>query len=75
MQSSWFKGVPKENYEKRQKEVRSYQNAFDALNELLVEEEGTLADYQSPSWAYLQADMNGYNRAIKHIRKLITIKE
>ena len=75
MQSSWLKGIPKESYEARVREIKSYQNAFDALLEMLVEEEGTTADYDKPSWAYLQADRNGYNRAIRYIRKLISNKE
>ena len=31
----------------------------------------------NPSWAYLQADQNGYNRAIKDIQELLplTIKK
>lgn len=29
--------------------------------------------YDSPSWAYIQADANGYKRCLKQISKLITL--
>lgn len=75
MQSLWFKGrKTKEQKEERKKEVMSFRNAFDELRELLQEEETPVADYDSPSWAYKQADVNGYNRAIRHVLKLIEIK-
>lgn len=69
----WFKGH--KDKDARKKELLSYRNAFQALEEILTEEENTLADYESPSWAYIQADRNGYNRAIRHVRKLLDIKE
>lgn len=31
----------------------------------------TEPDYDSPSWSHKQADMNGYNRAIKEIIDLL----
>ena len=77
MQSRWFKGITNaEEKEKRRQEVLGYRNAFDALKEILVEdfEEGT-PDYNSPSWAYEQADRNGANRMLKRVLTLIEIKE
>lgn len=32
-------------------------------------------DYDSPSWAYLQADQNGYRRAIQEVLKLFNYLE
>lgn len=32
-------------------------------------------DYENPSWAYKQADRNGYERAIKEVLDLIDIQE
>lgn len=29
------------------------------------------SDYESPSWAYLQADQNGYRRALEDIMKIL----
>ena len=31
--------------------------------------------YDKPNWDYRQADNNGYRRAIKHIRHLITLHD
>lgn len=76
MQSVWFKNTKtKEEKEARKKELLSYRTAFQALNEILEEEESSAPDYDSPSWAFKQADRNGYNRAIRLVRKLIDIKE
>ena len=30
-------------------------------------------DYDNPSWAYFQADQNGYNRAIKDIQEILPL--
>lgn len=70
MNSLWFKGYKGEEKEKRREEILSYRNAFDALLEIL-EEETFSPDYDCPSWAYKQADQNGYNRAIRKIKNLL----
>jgi len=48
------------------------------LIQILHEKRGSnqakLADYESPSWAYLQADKNGYDRAIKDILELFNFQ-
>lgn len=78
MQAIWFKGLnTKTLREDRKKELLSYRNAFQALEEHLhqMEKMTTGADYNSPSWAYKQADQIGYNRAIQDVLKLIDIKE
>lgn len=33
------------------------------------------SDYNTANWAYEQADVNGYNRAIREVLKLINPKE
>ncbi len=78
MQSVWFKGIPKRDHEQRKKDLMSYQNAFDALREVLVNMETTVspkADYDSPSWAFKQADRNGEQRMLQTVLKLIDIKD
>lgn len=43
------------------------------LNKRLQEAQKTSeADYESPSWAYKQADQNGYTRALEYVLNLIT---
>ena len=77
MQHIWFQGIPKKEQEQRKKDLRSYRAAFEALSEILdlIEEDESETDYDSPSWAYKQADRNGGRRMLKRVRKLIDINE
>lgn len=74
MQELWLKGYKGKEREARTKEINSYRNAFEALAEILEEEDST-PDYDCPSWSHKQADQNGYNRAIRKVLSLITLKE
>ena len=75
MKTVWFKGIKGvEAKGKREREIVSYTSAFDARKEILEEETST-PDYDWPSWAHKQADQNGYNRAIRKVISIITIKE
>lgn len=38
-------------------------------------ESSSLEDYTSPSWAYKQADKNGYVRALKEIIEILTVDD
>lgn len=76
MDIRWFKGIPKDQKEARKKELLQYRNAFDALREVLSQEvEDFSADYDCPSWSHKQADINGANRKLRSILKLIDIKD
>ena len=76
MHSKWFKGIPESEYEAREKELKSYTNAFDALRELLADEfESSTPDYNCPSWSHKQADQNGANRKLRELLKLINVKD
>lgn len=46
---------------------------MDKMESDLDEQETDLTQYNSPSWAALQADRNGYRRALKRIKKLINL--
>jgi hypothetical protein len=51
---------------------------IDVLNgkkESLRSEVRSKASYESPSWAYLQADANGYERAISEVISLLSSKK
>ena len=72
MHSAWFKGIS--DKDARRKEVKSFRRAFEELNKLL-EEETIPPDYDCPSWAYKQADQNGFNRAIRKVKSIISIEE
>lgn len=73
MDLRWLKDLPEGvTPEQREKEVRGYRTAFRELKEVLEKELKEYApDYDTPSWAYKQADQNGYNRAIRSVLKLI----
>jgi len=76
MNSKWYKGIdPKDSEAKDAKteEVRSYATAFAALDELLVEKAQS-REYELASWSHKQADINGYNQAIREVKALIQIK-
>lgn len=78
MHVAWIKKAKtKADKEERQKEIRGYKNAFDEAIEVLEElkEEMSLVDYDSPSWAYKQADINGANRKLQQIIDILNLKE
>lgn len=41
----------------------------------LDQQETTEDQYSNPSWAALQADRNGYRRAIRRLKKVITLDQ
>jgi len=40
-----------------------------------MKEKPKKADYTVGSWAYLQADSNGYNRALEEVQKFLGVEE
>lgn len=78
MDIRWLKGFKGEAKTKRIAEIKSYQNAFDSLAEVLegfIVVDPSVKDYESPSWAYKRADIDGSNRTIRQIIKLLNNKE
>lgn len=81
MQTVWYQHLRnKEEQEKFKQIVQSSKITLDRLNEIVYTmiksgESTSEEDYESPSWAYRQADRNGYIRALQTITKLIDIKE
>lgn len=75
MHSVWLKY--KRDKDARRKEVESYRNAFEALEEILHKEfvDAPTPDYDSPSWAYKQADINGANRMLRRVLSIIDLSE
>ena len=74
MDQRWVKGHKDKG--ERQKTVLSYRNAFDDLREILLqlEEKNRKEDYESPSWAYKQADQNGANRMLRQVLSIINLE-
>jgi|14BtaG_2_1085337.scaffolds.fasta_scaffold128096_2 hypothetical protein len=75
MHSAWTKGTSGPSRATRKKEVLDFRNAFDELRPLVeaLQKKPQEADYESPSWAYHQADTNGYNRALTKVLDLIDL--
>lgn len=77
MKASWFKDCKtKEEKDKARQVLFSNKDGFDRLKEILepmLKEALPTADYDSPSWAYKQADRIGYNRALTTVLDLINL--
>lgn len=77
MQTKWFQDLPKPEQDRFKQEVLNSKKVLDKLKELCynLRVESKSTDYDSPSWAFKQADQNGYNRALDDVIKILTIKE
>jgi hypothetical protein len=78
MRSEWFSDCKtEEDKEQRRRELRAASAVLERLSALVGNKtkDSTLADYNSPSWAYLQADKLGWNRALTTVQELIKMKE
>lgn len=79
MQTRWFSHLPNKNsQEEFKKLVLSSQKVLDRLKDICYNtiQDGVKThetDYESPSWAYRQADQNGYRRAYQEIYDLLTL--
>lgn len=78
MRTDWFKDLPKEQQEDRKAMVKSAQPTLKVLKSILDKmldeletERSKKAHYDSPAWAYLQADNNGAVRALKRVIDLL----
>lgn len=74
MDTRWTKKAKTpEEKKKRKEQVESFKKAFTELDKILdsMVKELKVEDYSSPSWAYLRADTDGYNRAIQAVKQLI----
>lgn len=77
MKSYWFKECKtKEEKDKVRQTILSNRQSLDRLKEILepmLKETAPTADYDSPSWAYKQADRIGYNRALTSVLDIINL--
>ena len=77
MKSVWYKECKtKEDKVKAKQVILSNRESLDRLREILgpmLKETPPSADYDSPSWAYKQADRIGYNRALNQVLDLINL--
>jgi hypothetical protein len=82
MQTQWFRKAksPQQRDEIKQIVLGS-QKALDILAEICYntiqesESRRISDDYDSPSWAHKQADLNGYIRAYKEMSRLLNVSD
>jgi hypothetical protein len=83
MNSAWTRNLQTEDekadFEKR---LQNSRTVLRRLNELIDGElkgleasETHIQSYDSPNWAYVQADKNGYKRAARFIKRLIDLDQ
>jgi hypothetical protein len=77
MKAAWFKDCKsKKEKEAVSQSLHSSREGLDRLKEILkpmLKDTTPAADYDSPSWAYKQADRNGFNRAVTTVLDLINL--
>lgn len=78
IQSRWLSGcVSVEDKEARIQKIMASRPVLDLLAEIVDRKRGEAAapraqDYDKPSWAYKQADTNGYVRALDEVLLYLT---
>jgi hypothetical protein len=78
MKTTWFTNLPKDQQEGFKKQVLSSRDVLERLTEILEDKKTEVVlstDYDSPSWAYKQADRNGYDRALTEVINLLNMKD
>lgn len=76
MHTAWFKGLAKDQKEKRKQFLLANQEVLGLLAEVLEDDfQDYTPDYSNPSWAYEQADVNGHNRAIRRVKALVNFEK
>lgn len=78
MKTTWFTHLPKDQQEDFKKQVRSSRDVLERLIQILKDKTTEVVlstDYDNPSWAYKQADRNGYDRALTEVINLINMKD
>lgn len=77
MKAVWFKECKtKEDKDSVRQTILSNQESLlrlESILESLLKETSTSTDYDSPSWAYKQADRIGYNRALNQVLDIINL--
>ncbi len=79
MKTVWFQDLKEPDRSRFKATVEGSEKVLDKavqiLYNMIMESEKVLsADYDSPSWAYKQADRNGYVRALKDVINILKIK-
>lgn len=80
LQNKWFLGIPESEKESLSELIRNSTILLGQLTKVIeaeIEQNDSLsaADYDSPSWAYRQADRNGALRVLRNLLKLTKPKD
>ena len=78
MKTIWFMDLPKDEQDGFKREVKSAKNVLEKLEQIVqnrIKQIVITDDYDSPSWAYKQADRNGYNRALTEIINILHLDQ
>lgn len=75
----WFRGIPDDKREAHEKSIRHATLALNALKEIVEEDLRAFLDqetgkdvYETPAWAYQQADLNGRKKYAKKLLQLLS---
>lgn len=74
MKTIWFMDLPKDDQEGFKRQVKSAKDVLEKLEKIIndkVKDVVLVDDYDNPSWAYKQADRNGYNRALTEVLNIL----
>jgi len=66
--------LPKDQQEGFKKQISSSKDVLEKLEKIIkdkIKEVVLTEDYDNPSWAYKQADRNGYNRALTEVLNIL----
>lgn len=78
MKTALFQGLSKEEAEEFKEYLLNSKKVLDKLRKMLYNmyreaEKTSLNDYDSASWAYKQAHLNGKKEVIRHLISLVTL--
>jgi hypothetical protein len=74
MKTIWFMDLPKDQQDGFKRQITSAKDVLEKLEEIVkskMKEVVLSEDYDNPSWAYKQADRNGYNRALTEVLNIL----
>jgi hypothetical protein len=76
----WLEGLRDQEREERKVLIKGSKKTLDILSKICYNmyreaEESSLADYDSPSWAYRQAHINGLKEAYGKIKEIVTLSD
>lgn len=79
IKTEWLKGLKPDEAEKQKKSIIASKLVLDKLIEICYnikkDKDKSVYNYDTPSWSYKQAHVNGYKQALDDIIQLITINE